>query len=57
MAEITFSEKIMRANRTKENRIKQGDFVFCEGCNTALDFWGIFNMKFGVIALDGASDA
>lgn len=38
----------------KENKINQGDYVFCEGTGGALNFWGIYNVFLGtVISLDG----
>lgn len=39
----------------KENKINQGDYVFCKSNNGALDFWGIYSSWIGsVISLDGA---
>lgn len=39
----------------KDNKIQQGDYVFCKGSDGALDFWGVYNSFYGkVISLDGA---
>ena len=42
----------------EENRIKQGDFVYCKGSSGAHSFWGIYSQFMGgVISLDGAGSS
>lgn len=42
----------------KENRINQGDYVYCKGSGGALDFWGIYSSGLGtVVSLDGAGNS
>lgn len=39
----------------KENKINQGDYVYCQSTGGALSFWGIYNSSLkSVICLDGA---
>ena len=38
----------------KENKINQGDYVYCQSTGGALSFWGIYNVFLGtVVSLDG----
>ncbi|MGG3890181.1 hypothetical protein [Metabacillus fastidiosus] len=52
MAKIEFKGDLPLSK--KENRIKQGDYVYCKASTGALHFWGIYNSSLEtVIALDG----
>ena len=43
---------------SKEDRIQQGDYIFCEAEDGALDFWGIYSSIIGkVISLNGAGSS
>lgn len=54
MAKIKFEGNLPLPK--KENRLRQGDFVFCKAVSGANDFWGIVDSGLGVIAINGASN-
>ncbi|OZB98109.1 hypothetical protein [Paenibacillus sp. XY044] len=56
MAKIEYTGQLPIHNKIPENRIKQGDFVYCSGSNGVYDFWGLYNASNkAVVALDGGS--
>lgn len=55
MAHIQFINTSKK--KKKENRIRQGDYVFCKGHDGAHDFWGIFGVEVGVVSLNGAGNS
>lgn len=55
MADIKFNGSL--PNETLENKIKQGDFIFCKSTHGGTgDFWGIYGHDCGVVCLDGAGN-
>jgi hypothetical protein len=58
MAKIRYYGKIEQYNKNPENKIQQGDFVYCETTSErSLSFWGIYSRELGVISLDGAGNS
>lgn len=55
MARVQFLGDLPKQNLKEENRIRQGDFIYCQ-TNQAASFWAIYDTEIGVIALDGASN-
>jgi hypothetical protein len=56
LAKVVFNGEVLIPK--KENRIKQGDYIYCNGNSGAGSFWGIYNsIKGTVVALDGAGDS
>jgi hypothetical protein len=58
MAKITYDGEMGTKKKNEEDKIKQGDFVFCEANGGALDFWGIYSQSLKtIIALNGAGSS
>lgn len=58
MAKITYDGEMGNKKKYEEDRIKQGDFVFCEAHGGALDFWGIYSQALKtIISLNGAGSS
>lgn len=55
MATVKFKGELPSPKR--DNKLNQGDFVYCKASGGALDFWGIYNSEVGIITIDGGSNA
>jgi hypothetical protein len=56
MTKVIYNGEIEKKKKREEDRIRQGDFVYCEANGGAYSFWGIYSAALKtIIVLDGAS--